>query len=251
MSGRAELPGFFAAHSPGSLLDIPAGTGRESAALRALGYRVYSIDLFAGSRASGAELKWIAADATQRFPFRDQSFDYVLSREGIEHFEDQASFVRECARVLKPDGKIVVTTPNMLHLSARLSYLLTGQRSVGRGLANEVQTLRGINAGRIYHGHIFMVDYFRMRYMMRLAGFRLLAVSTDRYSPTSFLLAPMAPILYGMSRWSAYRAKRTAIAKKRRETPPAVIREILHHVFSPALLFGKRMIVIAEKEAAP
>ena len=85
-------------------------------------------------------------------------------------------FLRECARVLKPGGKIIVTTPNIMHLAARMSAFLTGQRNLRRGLINEVQTLRGRNGARIYHGHAFLLDYFRARYMIRLAGFDKLEV---------------------------------------------------------------------------
>lgn len=45
-------------------------------------------------------------------PFGDESFDCVISFQVIEHIEDDASFVREVARVLRPGGCFVVTTPN-------------------------------------------------------------------------------------------------------------------------------------------
>jgi len=46
-------------------------------------------------------------DATRRFPFEDNTFDYVYSEHMIEHIEyDSALFMlRECFRVLKPGGK--------------------------------------------------------------------------------------------------------------------------------------------------
>ena len=43
-------------------------------------------------------------------------------------------FLRNCARVIRPGGKIVLTTPNLMHLSARASSFLTGQRNLRRGL---------------------------------------------------------------------------------------------------------------------
>jgi 2-polyprenyl-3-methyl-5-hydroxy-6-metoxy-1,4-benzoquinol methylase len=44
---------------------------------------------------------------------RDAVFDHVLSREGIEHFESQTGFVRECARSAVR-AALVITTPNVL-----------------------------------------------------------------------------------------------------------------------------------------
>jgi 2-polyprenyl-3-methyl-5-hydroxy-6-metoxy-1,4-benzoquinol methylase len=52
----------------------------------------------------------VAADAA-RLPF-GRVFDSVVSFETIEHVPDPARFVAECARVLKPGGNFLVSTPN-------------------------------------------------------------------------------------------------------------------------------------------
>ena len=44
--------------------------------------------------------------------FADESFDYVVSFQVIEHIEQDADFVREVSRVLRPGGKFIVSTPN-------------------------------------------------------------------------------------------------------------------------------------------
>lgn len=44
--------------------------------------------------------------------FDSNSFDYVVAFQVIEHIEDDMQFVREVARVLRPEGKFIVTTPN-------------------------------------------------------------------------------------------------------------------------------------------
>ncbi len=187
---------------------------------------------------------------TKRCRFATSAFDYVLSREGIEHLEDQMGFLRDCARVIRPGGKIVLTTPNLMHLSARASGFLTGQRNLRRGLMNEIQTPRSRNPRRIYHGHAFMLDYYRARYMMRLAGFDHLEVYTDRWSPTSMAMSPIGPdsvdgdeIFRGCIR--PQRAPpRPSPAARRGD------REIIGHVLSPALLYGKRMVIVAERVAS-
>lgn len=247
-SGFKKRP-LFAAMRPGRLLDIPAGEGEQSLALKRRGFSVVSVDLLPRA-GEGGGLAWACADANRSFPFRDASFDYVLSREGIEHLENQAGFIRECARVLKPDGVLVITTPNMTHLSARLSSLLTGQRNLRRGLINEVQTVRIGRRAHPYHGHVFMIDYFRMRYILRLAGFDRLELFTDRFSPTSIAMAWMVPLLYVASRFSVRTAARKARRKSFPAVPVSVANEILRHVMSPALLFGKRMIVMARHASA-
>lgn len=45
-------------------------------------------------------------------PFADESFDYVVSFQVIEHIKRDREFVREVRRVLKKGGKFIVSTPN-------------------------------------------------------------------------------------------------------------------------------------------
>ncbi len=253
-SGEAELAvrdrggtrSLFANLSPGHVLDVPAGGGLQTAALVERGFRVCSVDLFPRHR-PGPGQSWICADANDPLPFRTGSFDYLLCREGIEHLEDQMGFLRECARVLKAGGKLILTTPNVMHLAARMSAFLTGQRNLRRGLVNEVQTLRGKNGPRIYHGHAFLLDYYRARYMMRLVGFDKLEIYTDHMSPTAVAAAPLVPFLWAAMKFSVAVSARNARKPGHKRPSEPVIREIFRHVLSPALLFGKRMIIVAER----
>ena len=51
---------------------------------------------------------------TDRFPYDDNSFDYVLICEVIEHMtKDPIHVLQEIHRVLKPQGTVVLTTPNV------------------------------------------------------------------------------------------------------------------------------------------
>ena len=120
--------GILRSRPSGLLLDVPAGGGPIAAGARELGYHVVGLDLFPPEGFAGVQ-----GDACAPFPFADAAFDVLVSMEGIEHFENQAAFVRECARVLKPGGTLVLTTPNVLHLSARVSGFWTGQRAMKRG----------------------------------------------------------------------------------------------------------------------
>ena len=45
-------------------------------------------------------------------PYPDDSFDCVISFQVIEHIKDDVQFVREINRVLRPNGKLILTTPN-------------------------------------------------------------------------------------------------------------------------------------------
>ena len=63
------------------------------------------------------------ADATW-LPFRNESFDAVVSFDVIEHISDDKQFITEAFRVCKKKGYVVLGTPNRLRLSNRLSRLL-------------------------------------------------------------------------------------------------------------------------------
>jgi 2-polyprenyl-3-methyl-5-hydroxy-6-metoxy-1,4-benzoquinol methylase len=62
------------------------------------------------NRRSNVE-KVILGDMT-RSDLPDEEFDMVVSVEVLEHVEEDDLFVREVARVLKPGGAFLMTTPN-------------------------------------------------------------------------------------------------------------------------------------------
>ncbi len=47
------------------------------------------------------------------FPVEDESVDYVVTFQVIEHIKDDHKFMQEIYRVLKPGGKAIITTPNI------------------------------------------------------------------------------------------------------------------------------------------
>ncbi|HEY6395036.1 MAG TPA: class I SAM-dependent methyltransferase, partial [Candidatus Binataceae bacterium] len=101
-------------------LDISAGHGLSTQMLQARGWRVISTEFHPH------EPGWVAADLTSPLPFRSEKFDVVLMLEVIEHLPDIPHALREIARVLKPGGAAIITTPNRLNMTSRIHYLLSG-----------------------------------------------------------------------------------------------------------------------------
>src|SRR3989338_4535253 len=56
-------------------------------------------------------------------------FDYILLLDVIEHFplHEQENVIQELTRILKPGGKLILSIPNMAHLSSRIMFLFTGK----------------------------------------------------------------------------------------------------------------------------
>jgi len=110
-----------AALAPGlAVLDLGCGWAFGTHWARTLGCAVSGVDLgldqlgWARRRLPDADrLRLVQANA-RRLPFRDASFDRVVSVEMMEHVfrPDRGAVIGEMARVLRPGGRISISTPN-------------------------------------------------------------------------------------------------------------------------------------------
>lgn len=97
------------------LLDAGCGTGWFTKKSFERGANVVALDL-SESLVNITKLKvpgiTSVIGSIMELPFPDNSFDYVISSDVIEHTPDPLQSTREMIRVLKPGGKICITTPN-------------------------------------------------------------------------------------------------------------------------------------------
>ena len=98
------------------VLDIACGEGYGSAALQKAGAaNVIGVDI-SEEACTHARRKY-SIDArvgdAEAIPLEDNSVDVVVSFETIEHVNEPARFVDECARVLTKDGMAIISTPNV------------------------------------------------------------------------------------------------------------------------------------------
>ncbi|MEJ6021307.1 class I SAM-dependent methyltransferase [Ramlibacter sp. PS4R-6] len=72
-------------------------------------YRMAGIDLSLGSLRLAADYRYAVQGDARRLPFPDGSVDGVVSSCFFEHLDDEGKLqvLRECARVLRPGGKVV------------------------------------------------------------------------------------------------------------------------------------------------
>ncbi len=174
-------------------IDIPAGNGATSEILLALGANVEAFDLFPEYfMLESIECK--QADVMKEIPVADQHADWVICQEGIEHFSDQLKVFKEFNRILKKNGKLLITTPSYSNLAAKFSYLLFESESTKQMPPNEIDDIwmsdKNVNPD-IYHGHIFLVGLQRLRTLAKLAGFKIESVEYVRVSKGSLALFPL------------------------------------------------------------
>lgn len=60
----------------------------------------------------------------ESLPFQDGTFDRVLCQGALDHFVHPQTFMREAARITRPDGRVIVALTNYAGLSCRLGPLL-------------------------------------------------------------------------------------------------------------------------------
>jgi 2-polyprenyl-3-methyl-5-hydroxy-6-metoxy-1,4-benzoquinol methylase len=159
------------AHAPAPpyrLLDLGSGTG-------GWGRRIIE----AGNEARGVNLDpekclipSVKADLNHPFSDKfDERFDAVTCIEVIEHLENPRNVFREAAKLLKPGGLFLVSTPNASGLYSRLKFFFVGRFA----MFDELQ-YGGI-------GHITPVTHWQLIRMFRENGFAIEAVEDFDATP--------------------------------------------------------------------
>ena len=101
------------------VLDVGSGGGLIAEPLARLGARVTGIDAgeknvavaSAHAKGQGLAIDYRFASTADLVAARE-SFDAVLSLEVVEHVADRAAFVADCARLVEPDGLLILATLN-------------------------------------------------------------------------------------------------------------------------------------------
>ena len=149
------------------LLEVGCGQGNFSLHLAKLGARIVGTD-FSTKAIEIASDKLLSSDTSARFlvadaqalPFADKTFDLVVSCECLEHVPNPAKALTEMYRVLKPNGKLVLSTEN--YSNGMLIYWL-------------MAWIQGkpFNSGAVVQPIEHFFVYWRVIRMMRRAGFSL------------------------------------------------------------------------------
>jgi SAM-dependent methyltransferase len=191
------------------VLDIPCGQGAFARQMADEG----AICIAADRRAVPGNRRMVVADMNAGLPFRDGVFDVVTCLEGIEHTQNPSQLVREFSRILRPDGRLALSTPNIHNLRSRIKFLLRGTL-----FWFDSRETAGV-------GHVNVIPYFILKYLLAVAGFAVTSVQTN---------APVRPALPAL----VARCWQRAFSH-----PTSADRELNSHL----LLTGEGLVVFAKK----
>jgi 2-polyprenyl-3-methyl-5-hydroxy-6-metoxy-1,4-benzoquinol methylase len=139
------------------ILDIASGTGSLSSQLFDIGYNnIECVDLTPNNSNLSQKISFYSLDLNDFQSFNNYSskrvgfFDLILGIETIEHLENPWNYIRNLSSMLKPNGYIILTTPNISSLFSKVNFLLNDK------------FFQFDNSDQIY-GHINPISDFEIR----------------------------------------------------------------------------------------
>lgn len=114
----------------GTVVEIGPGAGVYLSKLAARAQQVIALDIdrayLRAARADTAvDVAWLQADL-RALPLAAQSVDLMLCSEVLEHIEDSAALIQAMASLLRPDGTLILTTPqpfSPLEVLGKIAFL--------------------------------------------------------------------------------------------------------------------------------
>jgi SAM-dependent methyltransferase len=104
--------------NPGALLDVGCGLGAFAADMQRRGWSARGTDFDAKAAWHVSKNHGFPVDVGElrEIAYPDNRFDAVTARHVIEHIREPVGFLRECWRILRPGGRLVLVTPNVASL---------------------------------------------------------------------------------------------------------------------------------------
>ncbi|MGO9451395.1 MAG: class I SAM-dependent methyltransferase [Candidatus Binataceae bacterium] len=221
------------APGPASIaLDLSAGDGLSTRLLSERGWRVTPTER------KVSRPGWVAADLNSDLPFQSGKFDLVLLLEVMEHLPNIAHMLSEIARVLKPGGVAIVTTPNRLNVTSRIHYLLTG---FYKGRRAPLPHRYRVEDGRNWH----VMGLNDFHWMARGYGLQMDALGRSRRKLRARIFIPFLYPAIALRSWLLY-GRGDPDPEQRR-----LNRDLFRFMTSPSLLMDENIVMRFVKAPRP
>jgi len=228
-----KITNIFTDIPRGKVLDLGCGDGDYAIILKKLGFEVIACDVDEQRFKYKTEIEFKKCDLMQRLTFGDNSFDYVLLLEVIEHLNNPYSFMQELKRILKDNGTLILSTPNILSLKSRMRFLFEGAFEYFR--EPPLDQMHNPKE-KIFNLHIFLYRFHELEYLLWRNGFIIDKIFTSNYDGFEYSL-----FLPAISLQLFLKSRRS---KKKQGIGHSRINKIL---LSKELLFGRHLIIKAMK----
>lgn len=114
------LDGLGAVRAGSSILDLGCHQGQFLTLAQArFGAVCSGVDAWSAELKTDNSWHYVQADLSTGIPFASAAVELISCLEVIEHLIDTDQFLIECARVLRSDGLLIITTPNINSLRNR------------------------------------------------------------------------------------------------------------------------------------
>ncbi|MFZ2385384.1 MAG: methyltransferase domain-containing protein [Candidatus Omnitrophota bacterium] len=224
---------LFENEKRGKVLDIGCGEGNCAYNLQQMGFDVLAGDMDVARFRYKDKVKFQKCNVAEALPFKDGNFDFIVLAEVVEHLTNPYDVIKELCRVLKPGGKLIISTPNILNLKSRIRFLIEGCWEYFR----EVPLEHSRNPKEvIWNLHLMPWRYHELEYLLHYNSLRIEGVYTSKYE--GLWLGFLFPVIYLQLKAKERRAKRTGGIDFDR---------INNIVLSKDMLFGEHLILKAAK----
>jgi SAM-dependent methyltransferase len=182
LSAIAEL---VTARRPAQVLDIGCGEGVLLDALSSTLPGALLVGIDAVAPPPDARWTGVTGDIASYLPFASGSFDVVVAGEVIEHVPVPDLMLAEIRRILRPDGRLVLSTPNIVSWANRVLVPM-GIQPLFTETSSEVHLGRRwkvLGQGNQVQGHLKVFSHRALAELLHRSGF---TVDSVRGMPAEF-----------------------------------------------------------------
>ncbi len=189
------------------VLDLGCGDGRTGKKLLDQGFKVYACDMDVKRFEFKVVIPFKAGNLNDPLPYENNTFDYVVFMEVIEHLYNPQHVISEIMRVLRPGGRLILSTPNILNISSRFRFLIEGSFDFFR---EPTLDYAKCFPAALQNMHVIPWRYQELEYLFYQNGLEVTKFHTDRRKNNFLpLVILMWPVLFISTKSREWRTKKT------------------------------------------